>query len=142
MFAEGFTSAIRAVSVASLTAGGEDPGQAPTPDEIARNRARNSALVLKFRGIPDGVTVMASPGGTGTALKDDMTDLAPLYLVTGEDEGADEDGMVTLSSVGAGEVMYRFDDVDNVFLVPPLESGTPAERAGVLQNRRRHERME
>ena len=51
---------------------------------------------------------MASPGGTGTALKEDESDLAPLDLVTGEDEGADEDGMVTLSSVGAGEVMYKF----------------------------------
>ena len=39
-------------------------------------------------------------------MEDDMTDLAPLMLVTGEDEGADEDGMVTLSSVGAGEIMY------------------------------------
>ena len=65
--------------------------------------------MLNFRGIPDGVTVMASLTGKGTALKDDMTDLAPLDLVTGEDEGADEDGMVTLSSVGAGEVMYKFD---------------------------------
>ena len=70
---------------------------------------RNSVLVLNFRGIPDGVTVMASLTGEGTALKDDGSDLAPLDLVTGEDEGADEDGMVTLSSVGAGEVMYKFD---------------------------------
>ena len=41
--------------------------------------------MLNFRGIPDGVTVMASLMGTGEAMKDDMTDLAPLMLVTGED---------------------------------------------------------
>ena len=65
--------------------------------------------MLNFRGIPDDVTVMASLTGTGKAMEDDMTDLAPLNLVTGEDEGADEDGMVSLSSTGAGEVMYTFD---------------------------------
>ena len=54
------------------------------------------------------MTVMASLMGTGEAMKDDMTDLAPLMLVTGEDEGADEDGMVSLSSAGVGEVMYTF----------------------------------
>ena len=42
-------------------------------------------------------------------MKDDMTDLAPLMLKTGEDEGADDEGMVSLSSAGAGEVMYTFD---------------------------------
>ena len=30
-------------------------------------------------------------------------------LKTGEDEGADEDGVVSLSSAGAGEVTYTFD---------------------------------
>ena len=50
-------------------------------------------------------------------MEDDMSDLAPLMLVTGEDEGADEDGMVSLSSAGAGEVMYKF---DTGFLTPPV----------------------
>ena len=44
------------------------------------------ALVLNFRGIPDGVTVTASLMGTGKAMEDDGTDLAPLMLITGEDE--------------------------------------------------------
>ena len=52
-------------------------------------------------------------------MKEDMTDLAPLMLVTGEDEGADEDGMVRLSSVGAGEVMYTF---DTGLLVDPTDT--------------------
>ena len=95
MFTEGFTSAIRAVADDSDTA----------PDESARN----SVLVLNFRSIPEGVTVMASLTGTGEAMEDDMTDLAPLMLVTGDSEGADEDGMVSLSSAGVGEVMYMFD---------------------------------
>ena len=94
MFTEGFNSAITAVE--------------ENDDTTEVESARNSVLVLNFRGIPDGVTVMASLTGKGTPLKEDMTDLAPLDLVTGEDEGADEDGMVTLSSVGAGEVMYKF----------------------------------
>ena len=102
MFTEGFNSAIRAVPDADADGEG-------TEEELALNKARNSVLLLKFRGIPDGVTVMASLTGKGTALKEDMSDLAPLDLVTGEAEGADEDGMVTLSSVGAGEVMYEFD---------------------------------
>ena len=65
--------------------------------------------MLNFRGIPDDVTVMASLTGTGTAMEDDMTDLAPLTLQTGGTEGADEEGMVSLSSAGAGEIMYNFD---------------------------------
>ena len=96
MFTEGFNSAIRAVA-----------NNADTTDVDESDG--NSVLVLNFRGIPDGVTVMASLMGTGEAMKDDMTDLAPLMLVTGEDEGADEDGMVSLSSAGVGEVMYTFD---------------------------------
>ena len=71
MFTEGFNSAIRAVADLGTTDVDES-------DE-------NSVLVLNFRGIPDGVTVMASLTGTGEAMKDDMTDLAPLMLVTGED---------------------------------------------------------
>ena len=96
MFTEGFNSAITAVADDDATG-------------MVDESARNSVLVLNFRGIPDGVTVMASLTGTGTAIEDDMTDLAPLMLKTGEDEGADEDGMVSLSSAGAGEVMYTFD---------------------------------
>ena len=94
-FVEGFNSAIRAVA---------DDAQTADVDESARN----SVLVLNFRGIPDGVTVMANLMGTGEALEDDMTDLAPLMLKTGEMEGADDDGMVGLSS-GAGHVIYNFD---------------------------------
>ena len=94
-FVEGFNSAIRAVADDAQTADGDES-------------ARNSVLVLNFRGIPDGVTVMASLMGTGEATEDDMTDLAPLMLKTGETEGADDDGMVRLSS-GAGHVIYKFD---------------------------------
>ena len=96
MFTEGFNSAIRAVA--------DDPGT-----DMVDESARNSVLVLNFRGIPEGVTVMASLEGTGEAMEDDMTDLAPVMLVTGEDEGADDEGMVRLSSVGAGAAMYKFD---------------------------------
>ena len=99
MFTEGFTSAITAV-----------PDDANTePDDMVDESARNSVLVLNFRGIPDDVTVMASLTGMGEAMKEDMTDLAPLMLVTGDDEGADEDGMVRLSSArrGGGHVQVR-----------------------------------
>ena len=96
MFTEGFTSAIRAVA--------DDTGT-----DMVDESARNSVLVLNFRGIPDDVTVMASLTGTGKPMEEDMSDLAALNLVTGDDEGADEDGMVSLSSAGAGEVMYTFD---------------------------------
>ena len=89
MFTEGFSSAIRAMEM--------------DPEEL------NDALVLNFRGIPDGVTVTASLMGTGEAMEDDGTDLAPLHLVTGDDAGADEDGVVSLSSTGAGEITYTFD---------------------------------
>ena len=40
-------------------------------------------LVLNFRGIPEGVTVTASLMGTGEAMEEDGTDLAPLMLNTG-----------------------------------------------------------
>ena len=69
MFTEGFNSAITAV--------------ANDPDTIMNESARNSSLVLNFRGIPEGVTVTASLAGTGTAMEEDGTDLAPLTLVTG-----------------------------------------------------------
>ena len=75
--------------------------------------------MLNFRGIPDGVTVMASLMGTGEAMKDDMTDLAPLMLKTGDTEGADAEGIVSLSSAGAGEIMYGF---ATGFLVDPDNS--------------------
>ena len=65
--------------------------------------------MLNFRGIPDNVTVMASLMGTGEAMEEDGSDLAPLTLKTGDTEGADDEGMVSLSSAGAGEVMYTFD---------------------------------
>ena len=52
---------------------------------------------------------MASLMGTGEAMEEDGTDLAPLTLKTGGTEGADEDGVVSLSSTGAGEIMYTFD---------------------------------
>ena len=55
-FVEGFNSAIRAVA---------DDAQTADVDESARN----SSLVLNFRGIPDGVTVMASLMGTGEATR-------------------------------------------------------------------------
>ena len=83
MFTEGFNSAINAVA--------------------------DDALVLNFRGIPEGVTVTASLMGTGEAMEEDGTDLAPLNLVTGDDAGADADGVVSLSSAGAGEITYTFD---------------------------------
>ena len=40
----------------------------------------DDALVLNFRGIPDGVTVTASLMGTGEAMEEDGTDLAPLHV--------------------------------------------------------------
>ena len=96
MFTEGFTSAIRAKA--------NDPAT-----DMVDESDGNSVLVLNFRGVPEGVTVMASLMGTGEAMEDDMTDLAPLMLVTGDTEGADDEGVVTLSSAGVGEVMYTFD---------------------------------
>ena len=116
-FVEGFNSAIRAVA---------DDAQTADVDESARN----SSLVLNFRGIPDGVTVMASLMGTGEATEDDMTDLAKLMLKTGETEGADDDGMVRLSS-GAGHVIYNFDtssydhdDDGNTDAIPQVNDST------------------
>ena len=41
--------------------------------------------MLNFRGIPDDVKVTASLMGTGEAMEDDGTDLAPLTLRTGDD---------------------------------------------------------
>ena len=116
-FVEGFNSAIRAVA---------DDAQTADVDESARN----SSLVLNFRGIPDGVTVMASLMGTGEAMEDDMTDLAKLMLKTGATEGADDDGMVRLSS-GAGHVIYNFDtssydhdDDGNTDVIPRVNDST------------------
>ena len=63
---------------------------------------------MNFRGIPDGVTVMASLTGTGKAMEADGSDLAPLMLQTGSTEGADDEGVVSLSAAGTGEVMYKF----------------------------------
>ena len=55
-------------------------------------------------------------------MEDDGTDLAPLMLVTGDTEGADDDGVVSLSSAGVGEVMYKF---DTGLLVDDLSPTTP-----------------
>ena len=68
------------------------------------------SLVLNFRGIPDGVTVMASRMGTGMAMKDDGSDLAPLTL-DGDGEAMIEDDVeyveVDLED-GAGKAVYTF----------------------------------
>ena len=106
--------------------------------------------MLNFRGIPDGVTVTASLMGTGEAMEDDGTDLAPLNLVTGDDAGADDDGVVSLSSAGAGEVMYTFDtstyDHDNDMSMTDEPAGDGNNGAAMTApsspGRRRHERME
>ena len=118
MFTEGFNNAIRAV-----------------PNDLDTTEVDESdiySLVLNFRGIPDGVTVTASMEGTGMPMEEDGSDLAPLMLVTGEDEGADEDGIVDLSSAGAGEAVYRF---DTGYLVDPDDSATPGTVAanGILE---------
>ena len=94
--------------------------------------------MLSFRGIPDGVTAKASLTGMGEAMKEDMTDLAPVMLVTGPDEGADEDGMVRLSSVGAGAVMYTFD----TGLLADMADVPGCNEDRYSPYRRRHERME
>ena len=77
---------------------------------MSTNPRETDVLVLNFRGIPDGVTVTASLDGNRNGNGGGYgTDLAPLMLQTGEDEGADEDGVVDLSSTGAGEIVYKFD---------------------------------
>ena len=95
MFTEGFSSAIR---------GGRADNATTEVDESRES----DELVLNFRGIPEGVTVTASLMGTGEAMEDYGTDLAPLMLKTGDNEGADEDGVVSLSSIGNGEIVYTF----------------------------------
>ena len=64
-----------------------------------------------------------------------MTDLAPLMLVTGDTEGADDDGVVSLSSTGAGEVMYTFDtdtyDHDGDMAMEDAPDATPPTTADV-----------
>ena len=42
-------------------------------------------------------------------MEDDMTDLAPLMLKTGETKALTTKAWSALSSAGAGEVMYTFD---------------------------------
>ena len=100
MFTEGFSSAIRGGRADDPATTDVDESDSDDPDE----------LVLNFRGIPEGVTVTASLMGTGEAMEDDGTDLAPLMLKTGDDEGADKDGVVSLSSIGNGEIVYTFDN--------------------------------
>ena len=126
MFTEGFSSAIRA--------------KADDLDDL------NSVLVLNFRGIPEDVTVTASLMGTGEAMETDGTDLAPLMLKIGEDDGADEDGVVSLSSTGAGEITYTFDtstydhdgDMADWMMLDNVDDGDCSSSPG----RRRHDRME
>ena len=99
--------------------------------------AADDSLVLNFRDIPDGVTVTASLMGTGEAMEDDGTDLAPLMLKTGVDEGADADGIVSLSSTGAGEVVYTFDtstyDHDNDMAAADDATAVPPETGPIPQ---------
>ena len=89
-FVEGFASAIAAAGI----------------DE----EAMPMSLVLNFRGIPDGVTVMVSRVGTGMAMEDDESDLAPLMLDVDAaamiDEGV-EYVEVDLDD-GAGKAVYTF----------------------------------
>ena len=97
MFTEGFNSAITAVPDDPMTM------------EVDEDESDIDSLVLNFRGIPDGVTVTASMEGTGMPMEVDGSDLAPLMLVTGEDEGADEDGIVrsVICRRGGGHVQVR-----------------------------------
>ena len=88
-------------------------------------RCDDDRLVLNFRGIPEGVTVTASLMGTGEAMEDDGTDLAPLMLKTGADDLGThvEDGVGSLSALmrtetslssaaRTGQIVYTFDDED------------------------------
>ena len=99
--------------------------------------------MLNFRGIPEGVTVTASMMGTGMPMEDDGTDLAPLNLVTGDTEGADEDGVVSLSSAGVGEIVYTFDTGfttgETIWAEGPVGHGYKTVHS---PGRRRQERME
>ena len=70
------------------------------------------SLVVAFRDIPEGVTVTPNTMGTGVAMEDDGTDLAPLMLKTGDMSGLDQDGDVALSVARAGQIVYTFDDDD------------------------------
>ena len=79
------------------------------------------SLVLNLRGIPDGVTVMASMMGTGTALEmTDLTaspqvisgDLAPLTLDASMGLVEDTETNEVMLEGGMGEVVYAFDDED------------------------------
>ena len=64
-------------------------------------------LVLHLGGIPDGVTVTPSDGGTGMAMNMvTSADLAPVSL----ESGTDSDGNVDLTAAGSGAVVYAFDN--------------------------------
>ena len=82
------------------------------------------SLVLNFRDIPDNVTVMVSRMGTGMAMEEDGSDLAPLTLKEDVDamieEGA-EYVEVDLNSNGSGEAVYTFDE-ENPMTKPPDEN--------------------
>ena len=93
MFTEGFSSAITAV--------------------MAMDGAKR-VLVLNFRGIPDGVTVTASLMGTGEAMEDDGTDLAPLTLVTGGTQALTKTAWsVCHSWRGGDQVHFRHSTYDH-----------------------------
>ena len=102
-FVEGFNSAIPMTTV-------QDTDDMP------------QMLVLNFRDIPDGVTVMVSDAGTGKRMKADGSDLAPLTLNT--DEDAHDEGAVLLSAAGAGSVVYTFTEEDTDTPLPdPVPDG-------------------
>ena len=88
---EGFNSAFRAVADDDTTADVDES-------------ERNSVLTVNFRSIADGVTVTVAMAGSGEAMEDDGTDLAPLTLQPGDNH---EEGVVDLDE-GAGYVRYTF----------------------------------
>ena len=89
-FVEGFASAIAAAST--------DLEDMPM------------SLVLNFRGIPDGVTVMTSRMGTGMAMEADGSDLAPLTLDVDAEAmiEADVEYVEVDLKDGAGKAVYTF----------------------------------
>ena len=101
LFKEGFNRAIMAAQAADV-------------DTTPIDETREARLVLNLSGVPDDVKVTASMAGTGMplAMPGDGTDLAPLELQMGDDEGADADGVVSISN-GMGEIVYEFASEDH-----------------------------
>ncbi len=89
---EGFASAFRAMM---------DDANTADVDESERN----SVISVNFRSVADGVTVTADDAGSGEAMEEDLTDLAPLMLQAGDNH---DEGVVDLDE-GAGYVRYTFD---------------------------------